>query len=161
MDVDGLFFGFVFFESVELSLIGTGAVFSWRYGYLYYVWLIKKCKALGFGNKISYMHPTQLDAQLFITFIYNNIGLITHGINLMLMNLEMDVQLKLQTILLKISRTKWSCNEFLFLKGLETKIKQWDKSIQISHFHVLKLFTSEFNKFQTTTIEIQIVLWRS
>jgi hypothetical protein len=40
-----------------------------------------------------------MHAQLLITFIYNNIGLITHGINLMLMNLEMDVQLKLiQTI---------------------------------------------------------------
>jgi hypothetical protein len=47
-----------------------------------------------------------MDAQLLITFIYDNIGLITQGINLMLMNLEMDVQLKLQTILLKISRTK-------------------------------------------------------
>jgi hypothetical protein len=47
-----------------------------------------------------------VDAQLLITFIYNNIGLITHGINLMPMNLEMDAQLKLQTIILKILRTK-------------------------------------------------------
>ncbi len=102
-----------------------------------------------------------MDAQLLITFIYNNIGLITHGINLMPMNLEMDAQLKLQTIILKILRTKWPCNEFLFLNGLETKIKQGDKSIKISHFYVLKLFTSEFNKFQTTTIEIQIIPWSS